>query len=245
MAERNRARPQTSPAQLPLELVSAPGHSRDDFLEAPGNAAALALLETFPDWPAPVVALVGPAGAGKTHVATMFAQATGARMVQASGLTLASVPDALSSGVLVVEDLAAGAMEEAALFHLLNLAKETGAHVLLTARTPPAAFSLSTADLASRLRAMPAVDIAPPGDTLLAAVLVKLFADRQICVDEATVHYLLARMERSVAGAQALVAAIDRAALAARRPVTRALVAELMRAWDAAAGQEEDEAGAP
>ncbi|OYX88635.1 MAG: chromosomal replication initiator DnaA [Xanthobacter sp. 35-67-6] len=244
MAERNRARPQTSPAQLPLELVSAPGHSRDDFLEAPGNAAALALLDSFPNWPSPVVALVGPAGAGKTHVATMFAQATGARMVPANALTLASVPEALSSGVLVVEDLAADAVEEAVLFHLLNLAKETGAHVLLTTRTAPAGFSLSTADLASRLRAVPAVDIAPPGDALLAAVLVKLFADRQIGVDEATVHYLLARMERSVAGAEALVAAIDRAALAARRPVTRALVADLMRAWDTAAGQEDEGHGA-
>lgn len=230
MAERDPAPGPKPPAQLPLELVSPPGHGREDFLEAPGNAAALALLDSFPDWPARVVALVGPSGAGKTHVATMFAQSAGGRVLSARALTLAEVPAALAGGALALEDLEPGGFDEATLFHLLNLAKETGAHVLLTARTAPAGFSLATADLASRLRAIPTVEIAPADDALLAAVLVKLFADRQISVDEATLHYLLARMERSVSGAEALVAAIDRAALAARRPVTRALVAELMKA---------------
>lgn len=233
MPERDRA-----PAQLPLELVSPPGLSRDDFLEAPGNAAALALLDSYPHWPARVVALVGPAGAGKTHIASMFAQMAGGRIVPARTLSLEQVPEALASGALALEDLAPGAFDEAALFHLLNLAKETGAHVLLTARALPAGFALATADLASRLRAIPTVEVAPADDGLLAAVLVKLFADRQISVDEATLHYLLARMERSVSGAEALVAAIDRAALAARRPVTRALVAELMKSLP---GAEEDE----
>ncbi|MBA4788855.1 MAG: chromosomal replication initiator DnaA [Rhizobiales bacterium] len=225
MAGRDR-----SPSQLPLDLPSAPGVKREDFLEAPGNAAALALLDAYPDWPAPVVCLVGPAGAGKSHLAAMFAEAAGARIVQARDLASPDVPEALATGALVVEDLAPGGFDEAALFHLLNLAKETGAHLLFTARQAPSGFALSTADLASRLRAVPTVEIAPADDALLAAVLVKLFADRQIMVDEATVHYLLARMERSVSGAEALVGAIDRAALAARRPVTRAFAAEVLRA---------------
>lgn len=232
--------PVRPPAQLPLELASPPRHAREDFLEAPSNAAALALLDSFPDWPARVVALVGPAGAGKTHVATMFAERAGGRVLQASDVTHAGVPEALARGALALEDLEAGCFDEAALFHLLNLAKETGAHVLLTTRTLPAGFSLGTADLASRLRAIPTVEIAPADDALLAAVLVKLFADRQISVDEATLQYLLARMERSVSGAEALVAAIDRAALAARRPVTRALVAELMKVLPGADGEEDE-----
>ncbi|WP_127090717.1 DnaA ATPase domain-containing protein [Aquabacter cavernae] len=233
MASRDRA-----PSQLPLELPSAPGFKREDFLEAPGNAAALALLDAYPDWPAPMVCLVGPAGAGKSHLAAMFAETAGALQVRAGDLTRAGVPEALVAGALVVEDLAAGAFDEAALFHLLNLAKETGAHVLFTARQAPSGFALATADLASRLRAMPTVEIAPADDALLAAVLVKLFADRQIPVDEPTVHYLLARMERSVSGAEALVGAIDRAALAARRPVTRAFAADVLRATSEAADEE-------
>lgn len=224
MAGRDR-----SHSQLPLDLPAAPGLRREDFLEAPSNAAALALIDSYPDWPAPVVCLVGEEGTGKTHLAAIFAEAAGARIVTAAGLARADVPEALSTGALVVEDLAPGSFDEAALFHLLNLAKEMKAHVLITARAAPSGFALATADLASRLRAVPKVEIAPADDALLAAVLVKLFADRQIPVDEGTVHYLLARMERSVAGAEALVEAIDRAALAARRPVTRAFAAEVLR----------------
>lgn len=227
MAGRDR-----SPSQLPLDLASAPGFKREDFLEAPGNAAALALVDTYPDWPAPVVCLVGPPGSGKSHLAAMFAEAAGARSVRAADLAAAAVPEALAEGALVVEDLAPGGFDEAALFHLLNLAKETGAHLLFTARQAPSGFALATADLASRLRAIPTVEIAPADDALLAAVLVKLFADRQVAVDEPTIQYLLARMERSVSGAEALVRAIDRAALAARRPVTRAFAAEVLRGME-------------
>jgi len=217
------------PRQLPLELPALPALRREDFLAAPGNAAALALVDAFPDWPARVVCLVGPEGAGKSHLAAIFAEHAGAPVLPARSLTREGVPAALACGALALEDLEAGTFDEAALFHLLNLAREQQAYLLLTARTPPAGFVLATADLASRLRAIPVFEIAPADDALLAAVLVKLFADRQLSVDEATVQYLLLRMQRTVAGAKKVVEALDAAALAAHRPVTRNLAVQVLR----------------
>jgi len=190
---------------------------------------------------APSCALWVRKGRGKAIWPVVFAQTAGALTVAAQSLTRAGVPVALATGALVLEDLEPQGLDEAALFHLLNLAREQKAHVLLTARVSPAAFTLQTADLASRLRAIPTVAIAPADDSLLAAVLVKLFADRQIQVDEPTVQFLLRRMERTIAGAQTLVAAIDRAALAAQRPVTRALVAEVLRSEDLPLLPDEDD----
>ncbi|WP_341989483.1 chromosomal replication initiator DnaA [Azorhizobium sp. AG788] len=231
--------------QLPFDLPAPPAMSRDDFLGAPGNAAALALIDAFPDWTARVVCLVGPPGAGKSHLAAVFAAKAGALTLKAGDLARAEVPAALATGALVVEDLEPGTFDEAALFHLLNLAREQHAFVLLTMRTSPALWPLATADLASRLRALPKLELAVADDALLAAVLVKLFADRQIVVDDAIVQFLLRRMERTVEGAQALVQAIDRAALAAQRPVTRALVAQVLREEmpgpDGSAPREDDE----
>ncbi|WP_454915466.1 chromosomal replication initiator DnaA [Xanthobacter sediminis] len=228
------------PRQLPLELPARPALRREDFLAAPGNGAALALIDAFPRWPAKAVCLVGPQGAGKSHLAAIFAARAGAPVVAARDLDRAGVPAALATGALVVEDLDRGPIEEAALFHLLNLAREQGAFLLMTTRTPPSQLQLATADLASRLRALPVFEIAPADDDLLAALLLKLFADRQVAVDEATVSYLLLRIPRSVAGAQTVVEAIDRAALASRRPVTRALAAQVLKARPDLAAQEDE-----
>lgn len=235
--------PAPRPRQLPLDLPPHPALRREDFLEAPGNAAAVALIDAWPDWPARVVALAGPQGAGKSHLAAVFAERAGARILPARDLARESVPEALAAGALVLEDLEPSGFAEAALFHLLNLAREQKAYLLMTARAAPATFALATADLVSRLRAVPVIEIAPADDALLAAVLVKLFADRQIAVDEATVRYLLLRMERTVAGAQRMVEALDAAALAARRPVTRALAAQVLReegATDVAPGEDDE-----
>lgn len=229
------------PRQLPLDLKALPAMTREDFLPASGNAAALALIDAFPEWPARVVCLVGPEGAGKSHLAAVFAGRSGARTVPASALEREDVPAALSTGALVLEDLEPGRFSEAALFHLLNLAREQQAYLLMTARTPPAQFQLATADLASRLRAVPVFEIAPADEALLAAVLVKLFADRQLAVDEATVQYLLLRMQRTVAGAKRIVEALDAAALAAQRPVTRALAAQVLRDAPGLAIHDEDD----
>lgn len=229
------------PRQLPLQLPGRPALRREDFLAAPSNTAALALIDAFPDWPARVVCLVGPEGAGKSHLAAIFAERAGARMIEARALDRAGVPDALATGALVLEDLEPAGFEEAALFHLLNLTREQNAFLLITARVPPAQLKLATADLASRLRTVPVFEIAPADDALLAAVLVKLFADHQLMVDEATVQYLLLRAPRSVAGAKRVVEAIDAAALAAARPVTRALAAQVLKEQgELAANEDED-----
>ncbi len=217
------------PRQLPLDLGFRERFGREDFLAGPPNAAALALVERWPDWPARTVALVGPEGAGKSHLAAIWAAAAGARAIAAHAITPAGVPTALATGALVVEDLRADACEEAALFHLINLAREEEAFLLLTARTPPAGFALRLRDLASRLRALPAVTLAPPDDALLRAVLVKLFADRQLAVDEELIGYVAPRIERSFAAARAIVDALDREALRQRREVNRALAVEILR----------------
>jgi len=218
------------PRQLALALDHAESFAREDFLGGPSNAAALALVDRWPDWPDRAVVLVGPEGSGKTHLAAIWAAEGGARFLSARTLGDANLPAAFATGALVVEDLAAGAFDERALFHLLNLAREERAFVLLTARTPPAGWPLGLRDLASRLKALPVVALSPPDDALLRAVLVKLFADRQLAADESLVGYLVTRIERSFAAARAVVAQLDAEAMRQQRPVTRALAAELLRA---------------
>jgi len=140
-----------------------------------------------------------------------------------------SVPQALSSGALAIEDADRGELDEAALFHLLNLAREQSAHILITARQAPATWPIKLPDLASRLRALPVAALDPPDDALLAAVLVKLFADRQLAVDERLIEFLVHRIERSFAAARAAVAELDHEAMRLKRPVNRALAAEILR----------------
>jgi chromosomal replication initiation ATPase DnaA len=217
------------PRQLVLALDHAESFARDDFLPGPSNEAGLALVERWPDWPSPVMALVGPEGSGKSHLAAIWAALSGARILSARLLDEADVPRALTTGAVVIEDLAADGIDERALFHLLNLAREQEASVLLTARSAPAGHAFRIADLASRLRAVPVVALTPPDETLLRALIVKLAADRQLRVDEALVSFLVTRIERSYAAARAAVALIDREAMRLKRPPTRALAAELWR----------------
>jgi chromosomal replication initiation ATPase DnaA len=173
--------------------------------------------------------LVGPQGSGKSHLAAIWAELSGARAIAAHALTADAVPAALTTGALVVEDLKSGAFDERAMFHLLNLARQDEAYVLITAQTPPSAFEIELRDLRSRLRAVPTVTLLPPDDLLFRGLIVKFCADRQLSVDEAVVSYLITRIERSYAAARAAVALLDTEALRLGRPVTRALAAELLR----------------
>jgi chromosomal replication initiation ATPase DnaA len=218
-----------APRQLALDLPHATSFARDDFLQGASNAAAVALVDSWPDWPARTIALIGPEGSGKSHLAAIWADLAGARFLAARALATTHLPTALATSALVVEDLSAEHLDERALFHLLNLAREYEAYVLLTARTAPAEYGTALPDLASRLRALPVVRLSPPDDALMRAVLVKLFADRQLQVDESLVSYLLTRLERSFAAARAAVATLDREALGRKRPVTRALAADVLR----------------
>jgi chromosomal replication initiation ATPase DnaA len=215
------------PRQLALALPHAESFARDDFLVGASNKGALGMIERWPDWPDRVLALVGPEGAGKSHLASIWADIAGARRVSARALGETNLPAALATGALVIED-ASAQVDERALFHLLNLMRQEEAFVLITTRTAPARWSIALPDLTSRLRAVPVVDLQAPDDALLRAVLVKLFADRQLVVDESLIGYLATRIERSFAGARAAVQELDREALRQKRPVTRALAAETL-----------------
>ena len=217
----------TMPRQLALALPHGENFAREDFLSGPPNEAALNLIERWPDWPDRALAIVGPEGAGKSHLAAIWADIAGARRVSARVIGETNLPGALATGALVIED-ANSDLDERALFHLLNLMRQQDAFVLMTARAPPATWRIELADLASRLRAIPVVQLRPPDDALLRAVMVKLFADRQLAVDEALIAYLSTRIERSFAAARAAVEDLDREALRQKRPVTRALAAELL-----------------
>jgi chromosomal replication initiation ATPase DnaA len=215
------------PRQLAFVLPHAESFTRDDFLEGPANAAGLALIDRWPDWPNRVMFLLGPEGSGKSHLAAIWAEQSGARSTSAHALTAMEVPVALATGALVIEDLKAADIDERALFHLLNLAREDGAFVLMTARMPPTEVELR--DLRSRLRAVPAVELLPPDDHLFRALIVKFCADRQLAIDETVVSYLTTRLERSFAAVRQAVELLDAEALRLGRPVTRALAAELLR----------------
>lgn len=217
------------PRQLAFALPHAESLSRDNFLEGPANAEALGLIDCWPDWPNRVMLLVGPEGSGKSHLAAIWAEEAGARSTMARSLTGATVPAELVTNALVVEDLNAGAFDERAMFHLLNLARQDNAYVLITARVAPAAMEVELRDLRSRLRAIPVVNLMPPDDGLFRALIVKFCADRQLSIDESVVSYVASRIERSFAAARHTVELLDSEALRLGRPVTRALAAELLR----------------
>ncbi|MEK9968568.1 MAG: DNA replication protein [Ferrovibrio sp.] len=209
--------------QLSLGLSLPTSWAREDFLDVPGNAAALAAVEGAAQ---PALVLYGPAGCGKTHLAHIWAARHEARLIGAGDLT-AAVVDELARQALAVDD-ADREGDPVALFHLINLMRERRLPLLLTGSAAPAHWAYTLPDLMSRLKAMPAERIAEPDDALLSAVLVKLFADRQLQVGEDVVKYLAARIERSCQAARAWVAALDAAALAENRAVTVVLARRLL-----------------
>ncbi|MBF0268579.1 MAG: hypothetical protein HQL44_08300 [Alphaproteobacteria bacterium] len=212
--------------QLAFHLPPQPQMGREDFLEAPCNGLALSWIERWPDWPAQALVLCGPEGSGKTHLANIFAARAGAAIVPAARFTQSDVP-ALEGKSVVIEDCKAD-LPERALFHLLNLAKESQGFVLLTARQPQARWTVVLPDLRSRLLALPLAELKAPDDALLTALLAKLFADRQLRVGPDALAYILGRIERSFAAAHRLVGQIDDKALAAKRPVTIPLIRDIL-----------------
>jgi chromosomal replication initiation ATPase DnaA len=217
------------PRQLALALPHRESLSRDDFLEGPANEAGLALVDSWPDWPNRIMFLAGPEGSGKSHLAAIWAERAGARLTAAHSLSSEAVPAALATGALVVEDLRPRDFDERAMFHLMNLARQDEAFVLITGRIPPSAFEVELRDLRSRLRAVAVISLLPPDDLLFRGLIVKFCADRQMTMDETVVSYLASRIERSYAAARQAVDLLDTEALRLGRPVTRALAAELLR----------------
>ncbi|MBL9053296.1 MAG: chromosomal replication initiator DnaA [Tabrizicola sp.] len=214
--------------QLAFDLPDLLAMTREDFFVAPSNALALQSIESWQSWPGQKLLLVGPEGAGKSHLARIWAAMADAVVLAAAKLGQADLTD-FEGRALVVEDADRIGGSEAALFHLHNLAI-SGGSLLLTARTPPRDWGLSLPDLISRMQATPIVQLEAPDDSLLSAVLVKLFADRQVAVAPNLIPYLVSRMPRSIGAARGLVAALDARALAAGRPITRALAGEVLGA---------------
>ncbi len=228
----------TSPTrQLPLDLglMRRTAMGRADFLVSGANETALAMLDDWSSWPNSRLALIGPEGAGKTHLTHVWIAESGAARVNAATLTEADAPRLVAGKTVAIEDadrLAEDAPDrlaaERALFHLLNLAAAEGGVVLLTGRLAPARWPIATPDLASRLQAIAVARIEGPDDALLGAVLARQFRNRQLRVSETLIKYLLPRMERSFKAAGDVAERLDRAGLAAGRPVGRALAAEAL-----------------
>lgn len=216
-----------TPRQLPLILPHEAALGRDDYLVGRSNRAAFQLLEGWPDWPAPVVVLAGPVGSGKTHLVEAFVSETGATAISADGLGAEDVSGLVGSECVIVEDAHEG-IDETALFHLLNAARQAEVKILITSRTWPVSWGIKLPDLMSRLRAAAPVEIEEPDDDLLRRVLVKLFSDRQIAVDLGVVDYLVVRMERSLEVAIKVVETIDRESLAGRAKITKPLAGRVL-----------------
>lgn len=218
-----------SPPQLAFDLELPPHFGRVDFLSAPPNEKALAMIEAWPQWPDQLLLLLGPVGSGKSHLAAIWAAEASAETIAAKDIASADLRGLLARRGLVVEDCEAIGSAEATLFHLINLARERKVSLLLTAGQRPDLWGLATADLVSRLRLAPAVELGPPDEALLEAVLVKLFCDRQLIVDATVVEYIARHIDRSLDLARGIVVELDREALARGRKVTRAMARDLLR----------------
>lgn len=215
------------PQQMTFDLPVKTALGREDFFISAGNALAVEMLENWPKWPNHKLALIGPKGAGKTHLTQVWATDTDATVIPARTLADADIP-VLANAPVAVEDIreiASDMPAQTALFHLHNMMQASGTPLLVTADTPPNHWALSLPDLQSRMAAATITTLPAPDDALLSAVLVKLFADRQIDVAPNLIAYLLKRMDRSFDAAGTLVAALDNAALSQRRAITQKLAA--------------------
>jgi chromosomal replication initiation ATPase DnaA len=217
--------------QLTFDLaLPPPTYAREDFVVASGNREALAWIDRWPDWPAPALALGGPAGCGKTHLGRIWLARAGATSIDGAALEGKSVADlsdlAAASPAIVIEN--ADRAPERPLLHLYNLMRERRGSLLLISIALPAHWSIALPDLASRLRAAPAVTVAAPDDELLGSIILKQLADRQLHAGAGVVHYLVSHMERSAEAARRVVAALDRRALAERREIDRRLAADVL-----------------
>ncbi|MDA1088931.1 MAG: DnaA/Hda family protein [Proteobacteria bacterium] len=232
----------TEAAQLTLDFDHRPALAGDDFLVAPPNAEAVRWLDSWPDWPGPALVIYGAAGSGKTHLTQVFLARSRAKVISAGDLQgshppayVGDAPAAILEDADLLTGPAATALGtapevlEEAILHLYNHLSETGRHLMLTAKQPPARWGIGLKDLASRLNAAAQAGIGPPDDVLITAVLVKQFADRQLKIDDGVIAFMLARMERSFEAARLLVAAIDDLALTERRNITVALVREVLK----------------
>jgi chromosomal replication initiation ATPase DnaA len=215
--------------QLPLSFSHQPASGRDDLVVSDPLGAAAGIIDRWPAWPSPVVVITGPPGSGKTHLADVWRRRTGAAVIDLAGESAAS--DAVlkaGEGPVLLEDADRQHFDETALFHVINAVRGHATSLLITARSRPSQWNVTLPDLASRLKAATVVEIGPPDDATLQQILFKLFADRQLLIDDRLASYIVSRMERSVEAAQAIVDRIDHLALARGAKINRALAAEVL-----------------
>jgi chromosomal replication initiation ATPase DnaA len=213
------------PAQLVLPLQTDPALGREDFILSDANAGAVALIDSYPDWPAPLAALHGPSGSGKTHLTRVWAARARAHIVDANALDDALL-ERLPPGPIAIEDVDAASPgpRDSALFSLI----ERGGPVLLTGREPPPRWPVLLPDLASRFRALLAFALWAPDDRMLCELAQKLFLDRQLRVPETVILRMIVSLERSPAAIRDFVAKLDARALAEKRSINMALVREML-----------------
>lgn len=219
------------PRQLPLDLGHQPGYSRDELIVTPSNAAAVALIDQWPEWPAGFMIMAGPHGSGKSHLASIWADKSEALIVDS--MIEGEIENAArANSNVLIDGIGDQHLDEKALFHLINATREASRQLLITSRRWPSQWPVTLPDLMSRIKSAPMVEISEPDDDLLSGVITKLFADRQIAVDNLIVRFLVSRIERSLATAQNIVARIDRAALEQRVRVTRQLASSVLTEMD-------------
>lgn len=226
----------SKPRQLPLELGHAPAFSRDDLIVSATNEAAVALIDRWPDWPSALMVLAGPTGSGKSHIASIWRDMSGARSFGARQIGSDAI-EAAAHGPVLIDDVDSGTIDEQGLFHLINAIKEAGTHLLMVGRRFPSAWGVALPDLASRLKTAATVEIGEPGDALLSAVITKLFADRQVDVEPHVVQFVARRIERSLSAAIRVVDSLDRAAMENKSAITRGLAADVLNALENAPDQ--------
>jgi chromosomal replication initiation ATPase DnaA len=214
--------------QLTLDLPHRAALGAEDFLVSDCNIAAVKLVDSWPKWQESAWLLIGPPSSGKTHLARVWQARSGARFLDAKMLDTKFIDEVREGTPIVVEDADSSAYDERALFHLLNLAREKQLFMLLSARGAPSRWTISLPDLASRLKAVPIVEIRAPDDALLRMVMLKHFADRQLDVDPKVLEFLALHVDRSMQAAAAAVEAVDRLALGTGRKINRQLVVEAL-----------------
>ncbi len=217
--------------QLSLDLPVRAALGRDDYFVTSANAMALGMVESWPNWAGNKLAIAGPAGSGKTHLTHVWAAISNAQIVSAKNLTRTDIP-ALATGPVAVENVPVIADDpdaQAALFHLHNLTLAEGHSLLVTGISDPKHWGLTLPDLASRMQGTTTATLSEPDDTLLTVLLGKLFADRQLVPTPDTIPYLVKQIDRSYASARELVAALDTASLAQKKPITRAFASKFLK----------------
>ncbi|HTV32376.1 MAG TPA: hypothetical protein VME69_04630 [Methylocella sp.] len=234
------SRPPSKSSQLTLELAPDPGFERENFVISDSNEKAFSMIELWPHWPDPLLLILGPPGAGKSHLGAIWASIAGAKCVAAAALASADI-EALARAPLLLEDGETVAGAEAKLFHLINLMRERRLALLITAKAPPDTWGLRTADLLSRLRLSPSVEIGLPDDALIRAVLVKLLVDRQLMIDTHVVDYIALRLDRSLDAARAFIDALDRESLARHKRISKAIAADVFAALSGGEDREPSE----